>query len=109
MACIRKRRGKYVVDYRDALGVRRWVTCDTRRDADAALERAIGETRGPRRSAVDPEITVRAYAEHWLTVAGPTLKHRTLEGYGDLLRLHVVPALGELKVRRLDRGRLKVL
>ena len=87
MACIRKRRGKYVVDYRDAMGVRRWVTCDTRRDADAALERAIGEARGPRRPALDAEVTVRAYAEHWLKVAGPTLKYRTLEGYRDLLRL----------------------
>jgi len=26
MACIRKRRGKYVVDYRDDVGARRWVT-----------------------------------------------------------------------------------
>lgn len=31
MACIRKRRGKWVVDYRDGAGVRRWVTCETRR------------------------------------------------------------------------------
>ena len=34
MACIRKRRGKYVVDYRDNLGVRRWITHDTRKDAE---------------------------------------------------------------------------
>ena len=33
MACVRKRRGKWVVDYRDGAGIRRWVTCETRRDA----------------------------------------------------------------------------
>ena len=30
MACIAKRRGKYIVDYRDPLGVRRSITCETK-------------------------------------------------------------------------------
>ncbi len=29
MACIRKRRGKWTIDYRDALGKRHWATIGT--------------------------------------------------------------------------------
>lgn len=32
MACIRKRRGKCVVDYRDGAGIRRWKTYETKRE-----------------------------------------------------------------------------
>jgi hypothetical protein len=46
--CIRKRRGKYVVDYRDAFGRRRWVTCDTRRESERVLsERLRTPSAGP--------------------------------------------------------------
>jgi hypothetical protein len=37
MACIRKRRGKWVADYRDPSGQRRWITRDTRKEAEVAL------------------------------------------------------------------------
>ena len=33
MACVRKRRGKYVVDWRDGTGRRRWTTFYRKRDA----------------------------------------------------------------------------
>lgn len=35
MACVRRRRGKYVVDWRDGAGVRNWRTFDRKGDADA--------------------------------------------------------------------------
>lgn len=66
MACIRKRRGKWVVDYRDAAGVRRWVTRETRREAEALYAEKIKEARQSTLPAVDPDITVSAYAERWL-------------------------------------------
>ncbi len=45
MACIRKRREKWVVDYRDGAGARRWVTCETREAANAVLSEKIRESR----------------------------------------------------------------
>lgn len=33
MACVRRRRGKYVVDWRDGVGVRHWRSFDRKRDA----------------------------------------------------------------------------
>ena len=45
MACIRKRRGKYVVDYRDNLGVRHWITRDTRKDAEKELGKILNREK----------------------------------------------------------------
>src|SRR5262245_13982625 len=41
LECVRKRCGRWVVDYRDPSGVRRWITCQTRREAESVLETAI--------------------------------------------------------------------
>ena len=43
MACIRKRRGKWVVDYRDGAGRRCWVTCNTREEAKEPKYRLSGQ------------------------------------------------------------------
>src|SRR5206468_10588177 len=104
MACIRKRRGKYVVDYRDGAGIRRWVTCETRREAETVLLEKAREARQPTRPVVDPNITVSAYAEHWLHEIAVTIKPKTYKSYGQALRLHILPALGSTKVRMLRRG-----
>ncbi|MBI4527182.1 MAG: hypothetical protein HY695_25590 [Deltaproteobacteria bacterium] len=58
MACIRKRRGKYVVDYRDNLGKRRWITHDTRKDA----EKELGKILGREKRTVDGKVTVKERA-----------------------------------------------
>ena len=62
MACIRKRRGKYVVDYRDGAGIRRWVTCATRRQAEDVLAERGREARQQTRPVVDSNITLSATA-----------------------------------------------
>ena len=109
MACLRKRRGKWVVDYRDAAGVRRWVTCDTRREAKAVLEKALAESRNPIVPVVDPDITIKAYSERWLGMIPVSLKPRTVESYSQMFRLHLLPLLGVMKVRQLHRGQIKAL
>ena len=109
MACVRKRRGKWVVDYRDAVGLRRWVTCDTRREAEAVLEKALAESRNPIIPVVDPDITIKAYSERWLGMIPISLKPRTVESYSDALRLHLLPRVGAVKVRQLHRGQIKTL
>jgi integrase len=109
MACIRKRRNKWVVDFRDAAGVRRWVTCPTRREAETVLERSLRDTRQPTRPVVDLNITLSGYAERWLAQVAATAKPRTVEGHRETLRLHLVPRLGAMKLRLLQRGTIKAL
>src|SRR5207249_7885894 len=113
MACIRKRkkRGKwyYVVDSRDAAGVRRMRFFPTKREADDHLTTVGEEKRQKARPVVDVEITVRAYSERWLGIIATQVKPRTLESYTDTLRLHILPALGHVRVQELERGRVKAL
>jgi hypothetical protein len=86
MACIRRRRGKWVVDYRDAAGVRRWITCETRRGAEAALVEPLRLAHQPARPVVDLRITLAAYTERWLGFVRATAKPRTYETYEAVLR-----------------------
>ncbi len=109
MACIRKRRGKYVVDYRDGAGVRRWVTCATRREAEDVLDEKRRASRQAMRPVVDPDITVEAYAERWLALIRPSVRRSTASAYERHLRRHLLPGLGTLKIRQLYKGRIKVL
>ena len=107
MACIRKRRGKWVVDYRDPPGHRRWVTCKTKREAEKVLAEKLQEAGQPRKSAVDPNVTVSEYAVRWLSLREISLKRRTLRSYEENLRIHILPVFGRAKVRLLTRGHIK--
>ncbi len=107
MACIRKRRGKWVVDYRDAAGIRRWATCRTRREAEEVLDVRRREARQATRPVVDPDITVAVYAERWLGLVAASVKPRTMETTRYALRTHLLPALGAMKVRQLAKGQVK--
>ncbi len=107
MACIRNRRRKWVVDYRDAAGIRRWVTCRTRREAEDILDVKRREARQAIAPVVDPDITVAAYAERWLGLIVASVKPRTMETTRYVLRTNLLPALGTLKVRQLVKGRIK--
>ena len=107
MACIRKRRGKYVVDYRDGTGQRRWVTCETRREADEILSSKVRENRQLTRPAADADVTLSQYAERWIGTISSSLKPRTIESYQQCLRLYIEPRFGATKIRRLHRGLIK--
>ena len=94
MACVRKRRGKWVVDYRDGAGIRRWITCETRRDADAILDVKRRESRQGTRPVVDPDISVEEYSKRWLGIVRATVKQATYESYSNTLRLQSFQPLG---------------
>ena len=106
MACVRKRRGKWVVDYRDGSGIRHWKTCETKREAEDYLVRAIPESRQWSHLAVDHDVTLEQYAKRWFELIRPTIKNRTYTRYEQLWRVHLKPAFGEVQVRQLYRGRI---
>src|SRR5438874_594558 len=101
MACIRKRRGAWVVDYRDNTGVRRWVTCETREQADDVLADKIKESRQAAPMVADRTITVSTYGAQWLIGLEGNVRPRTLQGYRDIFTRYVEPKLGSLKLRKL--------
>jgi len=110
MACVRKRRGKWVVDWRDHLGIRHWLTFETKHEAEDVLADKLKESRqSPMRPVVDRDITLDGYADLWLDRIKATVEPRTLASYKQLLRLHVRPTFGETKMRLIHRGHVKAL
>src|SRR5262245_11201592 len=108
MACIRKRRGVWVLDYRDPTGTRRTPCFRTRAEAEDHADRVGAFAhRGHRTPAVDPQITVAAYATRWLAHVKATVKPRTHDGYVQAVRLYVGPALGRRVVADLRRSDVK--
>src|SRR6476646_2355540 len=107
MACIRKRRGKWVVDFYDGGGFRRWRTFGTKRDAEDFLAKTIPEVRQGKRVLVPVTITVATYADRWLRLIASTVKPRTLASYASTLRLHMLPAFGAWRVQQLSKGGIK--
>ena len=108
MACVRKRRGKWVVDWRDGAGVRHWRTFDRKGDAEAHRDKVGPEARQRLTPSIASTITLTDYAEHWTALIAHTVKRRTLARYVEILRLHLLPRFEKVRVRDLDRGRIKL-
>ncbi len=97
---------RWVVDFYDSSGRRRWRILRTREQAEDVLAEVIRDSRRPGRPCVDPDITLAAYAERWLGQSAH-LKPRTLESARDILRLHLLPTFGQVPLRKVARGAIK--
>lgn len=72
--------------------------------ADAIKNRNSGQT------APDDKVTVGAYLAHWLEHdARHTVKPATFAGYGSLVRVHLDPALGKLRLSALTPRHVEAL
>src|SRR5438876_9911763 len=109
MACIRRRRNRWVVDWRDPLGKRRWVSCASRKEAETVLEETLREARHPARPTVDTNITFVDYARRWIGVVSSSVKPRTLDSYDQTLKLHLLPTFGSAKLRSIHSTHVKQL
>lgn len=107
MACVRRRRGRWVLDYRDHLGIRRTPSFPTKERADQELARVLGAPASRAVAAVSPDITVADYAARWLDLI--VIEESTRVQYERTLRLYVLPAIGATKVRKLRRTDVKAM
>ena len=100
--------GRYQARYRvDVVTHVAPSTFTTKRDADAYLARV--RTDIERGVWVDPEagkVTLREYATRWLRER-PNLRPRTVELYEGELRLHILPALGDVELAQLSSARVR--
>lgn len=74
----------------------------TRKDAEVELRRLLGSIDGG--THIDPhKITVAEWIETWLRDhAAGRVSEKTIERYGELLRLHVAPVIGGAQLLRLS-------
>ena len=100
--------GRYQARYRVD---RTWrgapTTFRTKRDADAFLAATRADLE--RGTWHDPEagkVKLREYATRWLRER-PTLRPRTREVYEANLRLHILPALGDVDLNKITTSRVR--
>lgn len=81
---------------------RKWVGgFRTKSACEGALVEALGRLR--RGEYVDPRgLTVGAYLAQWLESMAPSLRRSTMQSYSDLVRLHIAPRLGCVKLSTLN-------
>ena len=65
MACVRKRRSKWVADYRGHTGKRHWETYGTRKEAERALGLSTVAIKDGRYSAPNDKRTVADAFDSW--------------------------------------------
>jgi integrase len=72
----------------------------TKRDAQRELNRVLGEIATGDYVAPS-KMTLAQFHTHWLKGIKDSVKPRTHQWYGDMLRIHVLPHLGELKLSEI--------
>jgi integrase len=105
----RDNRAMWEVDYRDRLGKRHRPLYTTEA---LALEKAA-DLRADLEKTValvdDPDLTLEPYIERWLETGMQELEPKTRCSYKQLLKTHVIPTLGAVRLRDLHRRHVKTL
>jgi len=106
MACVRKRRGKWVIDFYDQFGDRHWETVGTnKKEAEERLaERILKIGKGDYTNPKDRKITFSVLAERWLTSREGKIRPITIQQYEDHLNKHLLSFFGPVKIRQIDSG-----
>ena len=107
MACVRKWRGKWVVDWRDPSGKRFIETVDGDRDA---AKRRLGEVLKAGEKSASKRLMFKDYGEWWLeNCARGSIKFSTFREYEAALRNHLNPVFGSKPLTKIGRKDIKEL
>lgn len=90
-----KRGMRWVVDYRDAHGKRRYVTCLTKAEARRVEADKIRERGG------NPHARLVDVASAWYSLARSRVRSQSLDAYRRILDIHILPALGERSIAKV--------
>lgn len=105
---VRKRpSGRWQAVYWQDGGLHSAGTFATKADALACLSTVEADSR--RGAWIDPsagQVTLKAYANKWIA-RRPDLAVRTRELYEDLLRLHILPSLGQTSIAGLTPSKVR--
>jgi integrase len=108
MACVRKYRGKLVLDYRDAEGKRHIERMSSKAEA---LESLAEITKSLRQGTFDPgraKTLFKDYAATWLQSRRGEITQSTFDSYEYALRVHLLPAFGESEIGKITRAQVRL-
>ena len=106
MACVRKYRGNWVVDWRDPVTKKRSIEPVEENTREAAKRRlaeiiSTGEQ-------ITTKSTFREYGDWWLAnCAKGTIKESTYEEYEAVLKNHLYPLLGSRPLAKVNRAMIR--
>src|SRR5438552_3279591 len=105
----RKKNGRrqWTADYIDSSGKRVQKVFPTKEQAEEHFAKAVITAQQKTTPDLPPTISFAAYVEHWRPLADAHLKQATSQCYEQNLRLHLLPAFGGMRVRDIQRGRIK--
>lgn len=107
MACVRKHRGKWVLDYRDATGKRHiQVSGDNKKDAERQLRQVLNQIDANTYNPDGKKIRFKEYAELWVAGRKPDLNRTTWSTYKGILKnylLHSEYGFAKAKIASLTR------
>jgi integrase len=93
--------GRVVGEYVDANGKRRYVSGKTKTEVKAKLRKLLADR--DEGIAYDSEnLTVGAYLVRWLEARKGSVRQRTWQRHEQVVRLHLVPTIGSVKLDRLN-------
>jgi integrase len=101
--------GKFsIIDPATGKRVHRRVSAPTKQACEAKLRDAIKVAEGGQ-FGIDDRLTVRDFIERWLATIESTVRPSTHRRYQDLMRLHVLPAVGGIRLAKLSPADLQRL
>ena len=103
MACVRKRRGKWVIDFYDQFGKRHWETVGTnKKEAENKLAQRLLEVDKETYRPENKTKTFSEVAETWYqTQVLPNKRQKTANYYRNILDNHLLPYFGKVKIARV--------
>src|SRR5713226_557861 len=88
-------------------GKRKTFYGKTRKEAQEQLKTALYDQQKGM-LATGPQQTVEQFCKQWLEVHKATIRIRSYERYEELLRLHIIPALGHHQLLKLTAQQIQV-
>jgi len=96
---VKRTDGRWQGAYQDN-GKRRYVYGKTRKEAAAKLREALWNVSTGK--VEDSNITLEAYLSDWLNTTKNTLRFSTFKRYEQIVRVHLIPGLGGIKLKNLS-------
>lgn len=105
MACVRKRRDRWILDFYDQDGVRRWKTMPegtTKSEANEELGKLEKKIRQGAYTPVKELPVFSKVADNWLASKRPDIRHSTYHGYKGHVENHLKPYFGKLRINHVN-------
>lgn len=100
----RRKDGRVVASVRLADGTRRTTYHRNKEEARASLALLLDERNA---GVIGPDPTLGNYLATWLIDVRPTVSHATWKQHEAIVRLHLAPALGRVKLSRLTVAQVR--